>query len=162
MVVDDSVSSIEFFCDGTYTWFLNALPWYDLNGGGNVSFSDNTLYFTGALNDLLGVPTVNYSIGDTDITFLDEDETSSTAVMTFPLTFPITFGGTTVTNDKEENARIINSMADNQEVVAVTGLDDSNLNDDYYITSFDFRQQGGEPCLYRYIIAMEKIRDRLG
>lgn len=73
LVIDGSVSSLEFFCDGTYTWFLNALPWYDLNGGGNVSFSDNTLYFTGALNDWLGVPTVNYSIGDTDITFLDED-----------------------------------------------------------------------------------------
>ena len=71
--IDGSVSSLEFFCDGTYTWFLNALPWYDLNGGGNVSFSNNTLYFTGALNDWLGVPVVNYSIGDTDITFLDED-----------------------------------------------------------------------------------------
>jgi hypothetical protein len=73
LVVDGSVSSLEFFCDGTYTWFLNAPPWYDLNSGGNVIFSDSTLYFTGALNDFLGVPTVNYSVGDTDITFLDED-----------------------------------------------------------------------------------------
>jgi hypothetical protein len=71
--IDGSVSTLEFFCDGKYTWFLHAPSMYNLDGGGDCSFSDNTLHFTGAIKNWLGISTINYSISNTDITFLDED-----------------------------------------------------------------------------------------
>ncbi len=69
--VDGSVSTIEFRSDQTYTWFLHAPPWFDVDGNGTYTHDGNTIQLTGIINEL-GVSSIAYSGGDS-FTFLDDD-----------------------------------------------------------------------------------------
>ena len=55
----------------------------------------------------------------------------------------------------------INTIMDNQEIVTITGLPDSNHDTDYYIKNFSFKQNSGMIARYDYSLSLERIRDRL-
>lgn len=56
----------------------------------------------------------------------------------------------------------LNVMMDDQEIVTVSGLDDSDLNTSYHIVSLDFSQEVGMFDRYSYSISLERIYDKLG
>ena len=60
-----------------------------------------------------------------------------------------------------ENMEGLNTFMDNQRIITVTNLPDSNLNTDYLISELNFSQEGGEKNLYMYNITLERIHDRL-
>lgn len=75
--VDASTSTWTFRQDGTYTWFLFAPPFYDLNGGGTYTFRGDTLLVSGIVaNWLIGEIPQNYLIltfGNDTFSFRDDD-----------------------------------------------------------------------------------------
>lgn len=75
--VDASTSTWTFRQDGTYTWFLFAPPFYDLNGNGTYTFRGDTLLVSGIVaNLLIGEIPQNYLIltfGNDTFSFRDDD-----------------------------------------------------------------------------------------
>ena len=55
----------------------------------------------------------------------------------------------------------LNTFMDDQRIITVSGLPDSNLNTDYRIICLDFRQEAGYINRYSYSITLERISDRL-
>jgi len=56
---------------------------------------------------------------------------------------------------------VVNQMMDSREVVALTGMDDSWVNQNYFIAELDFSRVAGEPNIYKWSITLERIRDVL-
>jgi len=40
--------------------------------------------------------------------------------------------------------------------ITISGLDDTNLNTNYYIRNFNYEQRGGEPYLYKWALILEE------
>ena len=75
--VDASTSTWTFRQDGSYTWFLFAPPFFDLNGVGNYVLEGDTLFVSGIVaNTLIGETPQNYlllTFGSDTFSFRDED-----------------------------------------------------------------------------------------
>ena len=98
--------------------------------------------------------TVNvYTFGDGTEELLDEGRNSHS----------ITITGVDKT-DPVNRLEWVNTIMDNQEEVAVTGLGDTYFNTDYRIIDLNIEQGPGEGAcpLYHFSITLERIRDRLG
>ena len=76
-----------------------------------------------------------------------EYETETEAV--FPLTFPVSFAIQGKMYD-------LDSLADGGEEVTVAGMSDSNLDGDYFISSFRYRRREGRIDRYDYSLILEK------
>ena len=72
--VDGSMSSIEFKSDKTYYWYLNAPPWYVIDGTGTFNYDGSTITVTGPIAEYLGVSSFSKSRGSNSFTFLDNDQ----------------------------------------------------------------------------------------
>jgi hypothetical protein len=55
-----------------------------------------------------------------------------------------------------EKMQSIADMAHYSSSVSLSGLPDSNLDGDYYIRSFSFNQEGGQPHLYTWRLDLEE------
>ena len=79
----------------------------------------------------------------------------------FPLTFPIEWPDD---YDSKRDMNLINGMMDRMEVVTLSGMSNTNLNTDYLISDFSFKQGAGEGSipLYRFSITLERKYDQLG
>jgi len=79
----------------------------------------------------------------------------------FPLTFPIEWPAD---YDAYRDMELINGMMDDQEVVTVSGLANSNLNTEYLINDLEFSMQSGDGAipLYRFSLTLERKNDILG
>ena len=79
LTITGSVSTWTFNADGTYRWFLHALPFFDLDGGGTYSLDGNRLTVTGIIANTLFSETsgstdvISLTIGNGTIRFPDED-----------------------------------------------------------------------------------------
>jgi|GEM_PF-2808526 len=77
--IDGSVSTWTFNSDGTYSWFLRALPFFDLSGGGVYNLNGNVLTVSGIIANTLFSETsgsedsITLSISDNAFSFRDED-----------------------------------------------------------------------------------------
>jgi hypothetical protein len=77
--VDGNVSTWTFNSNGTYRWFLHALPWYDLNGTGTYNLNGATLTVDGIIANTLYSRTtgkddaIKLTIGTNTLSFRDED-----------------------------------------------------------------------------------------
>lgn len=83
--VDSSWSKIVFRDNGTYTWFLDAPPWFDLSGEGTyTAVPDSGLIRIGSgpILAYLGVTRMDQQAGSDTLTFLDDDSDRWTYVLT--------------------------------------------------------------------------------
>ena len=76
--IDGSVSTWTFNSDGTYSWFLRALPFFDLSGRGTYNLNGNVLTVSGIIANTLFSETsgnedaITLSIGADTFSFRDE------------------------------------------------------------------------------------------
>lgn len=79
LAINGSVSTWTFNADGTYRWFLNALPFFDFDGTGTYSLNGNTLTVTGIIANTLFFETagnedaISLTFGNNSFSFRDED-----------------------------------------------------------------------------------------
>lgn len=73
----------------------------------------------------------------------------------------LTLSGTETT-DAVARMEGLNTFMDDQIILTLSGLPDTNLNTDYRISNLDFVQEAGYPDIYNYNITLERINDRLG
>lgn len=55
----------------------------------------------------------------------------------------------------------LNTIMDNMETVTLSGMDDTNLNTEYYISNLEFNRPAGQPDIYNCSITLERKYDRL-
>jgi len=76
--VDGTVSTLTFSDDGTYTWFIHAPPFSDLDGNGTYRLDGSTLFVTGILTQLVSGNPQNDRLeltfnGDSSVSFFDDE-----------------------------------------------------------------------------------------
>ncbi len=82
--VDGTWSKIAFRDNGTYTWFLDAPPWYDLSGEGSYTTVPDSGFIrigSGPILAYLGVSKFDIPSNDS-LTFVDDDNDRWTYVLT--------------------------------------------------------------------------------
>lgn len=79
LAVDGTVSTWIFNSNGSYQWFLHALPFFDLNGTGTYNLNGNVLNVDGIIANTLFSETsgnedaISLTIGTNTFSFRDED-----------------------------------------------------------------------------------------
>jgi len=56
----------------------------------------------------------------------------------------------------DDDMQDVKDMTHYPAVVAVTNLDDTNLNTNYWIRDFNFTRMGGEPTIYHWVLVLEE------
>jgi hypothetical protein len=73
LVVTCDVSTFTFHSNGTYSWFLHALPYYYWDDSGTYSYENQIITFSGDASQLPADGYIEFTEGSNSFTFLDED-----------------------------------------------------------------------------------------
>lgn len=74
LVVTCDVSTWVFNSDGTYTWFLHAPPYYNVDDTGTYTYENERITLNGAVSQLPVDGYIEFPEGSTSFTFLDDDD----------------------------------------------------------------------------------------